>query len=204
MWDNKEWGNKVPYIIETIKIPNRNLSVLDKLTAEQLSAILSIHNKKYHNFSHHHNVFDNNLDNFLTLPQKEMEKLTYIYLKSCEDLVYFIYSGTANYWQFNLIPSCVIDEETTIENIFDEWYINMLKSLLNKIWRNKYDDELERNRISINGINIDNKNFNELITPQITTQKIAINKRFLNTYLSLFLRNSLECVWSGNWHCGGW
>ena len=203
MWGENQLNENVKNM--TVTIPTDDLSIIDNLTGEQLSAVLSLYNEKHWNFSHNHEKFENNLDDFLTLPQKEMEKLTYIYLKSCEAFVSHMYSGIANSWSFNFVPSFVIDDNNTVKNVFDEWYINMLKSLLNKTWRSECDNKWEDNRISINGIDIDNENFDELVIPQIPTQKIAINKRCINTFFTLFLRNSLETISDGNWHNGvGW
>ena len=200
MWIDDQPNEK----IIKINIPTNDLLIIDKLTEDQIFGILSCYNKKYINYSHNHHEFENNLDKFLTLPQKQMEKLTYTYLKSCEDFAFYLYSGTANYWSFNLIPDYIIDKDNTIENIFDEWYINMLKSLLKTIRCSEHDDKSEENRVSINGIDIDNEKFYELVNLPTSTQKITINKRILNTFFTLFLRNSLELIGNGNWHRGWW
>ena len=93
---------------------------LKNLTEEQILGILYRCSKDTDKFFHNYSKFYKDIDQILALPQEEMENLTYIYLKSCEDFVSFLYLDTVNHKHFHIDPELVIDNDNDMGKVFDK------------------------------------------------------------------------------------
>ena len=161
------------------------------LTKEEIYELAKFMHESLEIDSHEHNKLFSCCTSFLKLTPEKMRELTYAYLKLCEKIVFSVYySLIINKGRLTYFKSVVIDDNNTIGKVFDEGFLNMIIALLSTRWSREYLNLNEQNRITINGIDI------HQIVPWDNSingsQKIAIRKVLLNSFITLFLKNSLD------------
>lgn len=179
---------------QEIKIINPRKGCGHKCTSVEIMGLLSRIENDYFLRNHMRKRHEKMLNNCLTLPPEEMEKMAYGYLELCDITAFQLYFAMVlGDGYLHLLPSVIIDDKNTIQNTFDKGFINMLKSLLNTRWRNEWDKE--QNQILINEISVDIEECFEKLkdTPEFL-QKISIKKTYFNLFFTLFMRNSLDLL----------
>lgn len=159
------------------------------LTKEQIYGLARFMDKELVIDSHEYNKLFSCCTSFLKLTPSKMRDLAYAYLKLCEKISFGIYySLIMNEGRLTYFKSAVIDDDNTIGKVFDEGFLDMMKAILSTRWYSKYLNE--QNKITINGIDI--HQIAPWENPINGSPKIAIRKVLLNTFITLFLKNSLD------------
>lgn len=172
-------------------------SKMDKLPTERViqnqNFLLQFFESEYIYGSHILRKYIENCGEFLKLSQKDMKKMTFMYLKSTEYIINhcFISMVLNGKNRCGYFKSVVNDYENTIGNVFDKGYLNMLKTLLNTVWNDNSKNSIQ-NTISINGIDI-----KDIHGGIVSSTKIAIKKVYLNAFITHFLKNSLSPLCDG-------
>ena len=159
------------------------------LTNEQIYGLATFMDKELVINSHEYNKLFSCCTSFLKLTPSKMRDLAYAYLKLCEKISFGIYySLIMNEGRLTYFKSAVIDNDNTIGKVFDEGFLDMMKAILSTRWSGKCLNK--QNKITINGIDI--HQIAPWEDPINGSQKIAIRKVLLNTFITLFLKNSLD------------
>lgn len=162
-----------------------------KFTKEQEVGLEDFFERQHFEQSHEHRLLFDCCYAMLSLPRESMERFGYLWLKLCEKISLFNYECLVHGNGFlHYFDSVVIQERTSVEReIFDYGFIGMLRGLLNSRWYSEYNKQ--QNQITINGCDINSINGN-LFDPYLDDCYICIKKVWLNVYLTLFIKNSLD------------
>ncbi len=166
-----------------------------KFTKEQEIGLEDFFERQHFEQSHEHRLLFDCCNAMLSLPSESMGNFGYLWLKLCEKISIFNYESLVHGNGFlHYFDSVVIQDMVSVEReIFDTGFIGMLRGLINTRWYSKYDKV--QNQISINGRDINTIN-GGLLDPHLDSCYISIKKVWLNVYLTLFIKNSLDhrCV----------
>ena len=164
-----------------------------ELTKEQEIGLGDFFERQHVKQSHEHRLLFDCCDTMLSLPKESMGNFGYLWLVLCEKISLFDYESLVQGNGFlGYFDSIVIQERTSVESeIFNDGFISMLRGLLNTRWYSEYD--AVQNKITINGKDINNINGN-LFNPHLDDCFISIKKVWLHSYLTLFIKNSLDHI----------
>jgi hypothetical protein len=197
----QEYGRLLLLLKNEINKYVLNYLIEDKILDLWVAKYKSIQNfeKIYANSSHIFNSVYEEMDEFDSLEDEALNKLSRTWFFLTNEIISFLYSDIARNADenverhyLNLDPYYIIDKNNSLGDIFNHNFVKLLSELLNSRW--KSEGGKNKNSIYINNVKI-----NEFkISNSLGIKPIQCRKHIMRTFITQCLHNSLSPLGKGH------